>query len=81
MGIYFHEPLFESESVSKDEAHRDEPTVEDLERMDYGFGPITFDTDSVSGKTIASLPINGFSQQQMKIQIFGERFVLRSPKS
>lgn len=34
--------------------------LEDLRRMDFGFGPVSFDTDSVPGRTIATLPIIGF---------------------
>jgi len=60
MGIQFYEPYHESESDSKDEKRKHEPTIEELENMNFGFGPITFDTDSTPGKTIATMPINGF---------------------
>ena len=33
---------------------------EELRRMNFGFGSISFDKVSVPGKTIATLPINGF---------------------
>jgi hypothetical protein len=40
--------------------HKPKSFVEELRRMNFGFGSVSFDTDSIPGKKIATLPINGF---------------------
>jgi Peptidase family S41 len=60
MAIHFIEPLHLKHPENKDPKPRFEPKLEDLEKMNYSFGCITLDTDSVAGKTIATLPIDSF---------------------
>lgn len=60
MGINFVEPRPERDSNDKDPKDKHGPSLKDLEDMNFGFGSITLDTDSVPGSTIATLPIQGF---------------------
>lgn len=60
MAIHFIEPLHLKHPENKNPKPRFEPRLEDLEKTNYSFGCITLDTDSVAGKTIATLPIDSF---------------------
>lgn len=58
MWILFLEPRPERSQSGDD--RKPESHVEDLRQMNFGFGSVSFDTDSIPGKKIATLPINGF---------------------
>jgi Peptidase family S41/N-terminal domain of Peptidase_S41 in eukaryotic IRBP len=58
MGIRFLEPRPERNQSGDDP--KPESRVDDLRKMNFGFGSVSFDTDSILGKKIATLPINGF---------------------
>ena len=60
MGIHFIEPPHLKHPEFKDQKPKFEPRLVDLEERNFLFGPITLDTTSLSGKTIATLPIDGF---------------------
>lgn len=60
MGIYFIEPPRLKHPEMKDQEPKFEPRLVDLEEENFSFGPITLDTDSLPGKTIATLPIDSF---------------------
>ncbi len=56
MFISFHEPPFEYEE-EKENQYRNEYRNEYLQKIQYGFGNISFDTEAIPGKTVAMLPI------------------------
>lgn len=60
MMIGFFEPPPERNGTDNDRPHKARKHLEDLRRMDFGFGSISLDNDTVPGRTIATLPINGF---------------------
>lgn len=63
MFIRFIEPHYLKVHKNKDDKKPDvRGCIEEAEEADHSFGTITFDSDSVPGKTIATLPINGFAQ-------------------
>jgi C-terminal processing protease CtpA/Prc len=63
MFIHFIEPHYLKAHKDKDDKKPDiRGRIEEAERADYSFGTITFDSDSVPGKTIATLPITDFVQ-------------------
>jgi C-terminal processing protease CtpA/Prc len=60
MGINFIEPRSQTDPDNGDREPKHGPTLEGLKQMNFGFGSITLDTASAPGKTIATLPIQGF---------------------
>lgn len=63
MSIRFSEPrnLNQlSDKDSKEEKPKPCGRIEDFEKVDYSFGAVTHNITSAPGKTIATLPINGF---------------------
>jgi hypothetical protein len=60
MGINFIEPRSQTDPDNGDREPKHGPTLEGLKQMNFGFGSITLDTESAPGKTIATLPIQGF---------------------
>ncbi len=62
IAIWFHEPY--SLQSEQDEKPSPEPEfaelLEQFKAQNYGFGNASFDTESLPGRKIATLPINGF---------------------
>jgi hypothetical protein len=58
MRIAFVEPR--PERNQSGDGHKPESHVEDLRKVNFGFGSVSFDTDSIPSKKIATLPIIGF---------------------
>jgi len=70
LGVVFTEPR----GNISNEMRRPQNHLEHLRQMNFGFGTISFDTQTVPGQTIATLPINQFMPSSADFQPIGKRF-------